>query len=118
MKSMFVYSFVVVLLLSLVQFNLPNVFGDKIDYKKIYKNDCRKCHGRDGKGTKRGKKLGARDFTDAKWQASVTDKQLINSITNGKKKMPKQKHRLSPEEIKAMVKYIRFFVPKKKRRYR
>jgi len=118
MKSMFVYSFIVVLLLSLVQFNLPNVFGDKIDYKKIYKNDCRKCHGRDGKGTKRGKKLGARDFTDAKWQASVTDKQLINSITNGKKKMPKQKHRLSPEEIKAMVKYIRFFVPKKKRRYR
>ena len=116
MKSMFVYSFVVVLLLSLVQFNLPNVFGDKIDYKKIYKNDCRKCHGRDGKGTKRGKKLGARDFTDAEWQASVTDEQLINTITNGKKKMPKQGGKLSPEEIKAMVKYIRYFVPKKKRR--
>ncbi len=118
MKSVFVYSIVITLLLSLSQFNLPNVFGDKIDYKKIYKNECRKCHGRDGKGTKRGKKLGARDFTDAEWQASVTDKQLINSITNGKKKMPKQKHRLSPEEIRAMVKYIRFFAPKKKRRYR
>ena len=118
MKGIVVYSIVITLLLSLAQFNLPSVFGDKIDYKKIYKNDCRKCHGRDGKGTKRGKKLGARDFTDAEWQASVTDKQLIDSITNGKKKMPRQKGRLSPEEIKAMVKYIRFFTPKKKRRYR
>ncbi len=118
MKSVFVYSLVVVLLLSLAQFNLPNVFGDKIDYKKIFKNDCRKCHGRDGKGTKRGKKLGVPDFTDAKWQASVTDKRLINSITNGKNKMPKQGGRLSPEEIRAMVKYVRFFVPRKKRRRR
>ncbi len=66
--------------------------------------------------TKRGKKLGARDFTDAEWQASVTDKELIENITNGKKKMPKQGHKLSPEEIKALVKYIRYFVPKKKRR--
>ncbi len=118
MKGIVVYSIVITLLLSLAQFNLPSVFGDKIDYKKIYKNDCLKCHGRDGKGTKRGKKLGAPDFTDAKWQASVTDKQLINSITNGKKKMPKQKGRLSPEEIRAMVKYVRFFVPRKKRRRR
>ena len=118
MKSVFVYSLAVVLLLSLAQFNLPNVFGDKIDYKKIFKNDCRKCHGRDGKGTKRGKKLGVPDFTDAKWQASVTDKRLINSLTNGKNKMPKQKHRLSPEEIRAMVKYVRFFVPRKNRRRR
>ncbi len=118
MKSIVVYSFVVMLLLSLAQFNLQNAFGGKIDYKKIFKNECRKCHGRDGKGTKRGKKLGVPDFTDAKWQASVTDKRLINSITNGKKKMPKQKHRLSPEEIRAMVKYVRFFVPRKKRRFR
>ncbi|MFQ5687943.1 MAG: c-type cytochrome [Candidatus Scalindua sp.] len=41
---------------------------------------------------------------------------MINSITNGKKKMPKQEGRLNPEEIKAMVKYIRFFAPKRKSR--
>jgi cytochrome c5 len=58
--------------------------------------------------------LGVPDFTDAKWQASVTDEQLAKSITEGKKKMPKQGGRLSPEEIKAMVKYIRFFGPKKR----
>jgi mono/diheme cytochrome c family protein len=116
MKSIVVYSFVITLLMSLAQFNLSNAFGGKIDYKKIFKNECQKCHGRDGKGTKRGKKLGARDFTDAEWQASVTDEQLINTITNGKKKMPKQGHKLSPAETKALVKYIRYFAPKKKRR--
>ena len=116
MKSTVVYSLIITLLLSLSQFNFPNAFGGKIYYKKIFKNECKKCHGRDGKVTKRGKKLGARDFTDAEWQASVTDKELIETITNGRKKMPKQGGKLSPEEIKALVKYIRYFVPKKKRR--
>jgi cytochrome c6 len=115
MKNNYFYSFVIVLLLSLIQFNLPNTFGDKIDYKKIFKNECQKCHERDGKGTKRGKKLGVPDFTDAKWQASVTDEQLIKSITDGKKKMPAQKNRLSPEEIKEMVRYVRMFDKKKRR---
>jgi cytochrome c6 len=115
MKSKFFYSIVIVLLMSLVQFDLPNAFGGEINYKKIYENQCRKCHELDGKGTKRGKGLGVPDFTDPEWQASVTDEQLVNSITKGKKKMPKQEGRLSPEEIKAMVKYIRFFGPKKKR---
>lgn len=109
------YSLVIILLLSLVQLNLPSTFGEDIDYKKIFKNECQKCHNYDGKGTKRGKRLGVPDFTDAEWQASVTDEQLINSITNGKKKMPKQGGKLSPEEIKAMVKYIRLFTPKKRR---
>ena len=117
MKYKVLYGLVVTLFFSLVQFNLSNTFAGKIDYKKIFKNECQKCHERDGKGTKRGKKLGVPNFTDAKWQDSVTDEQLINSITNGKKKMPKQEGKLSPEEIKAMVKYIRFFKPKK-RRYR
>ncbi|ODS31126.1 MAG: cytochrome c-553 [Candidatus Scalindua rubra] len=117
MKGIFIYSFVITLILSLAQFNLSNAFGEKIDYKKLYKNHkCIKCHGFDGKGTKRGKKLGTPDFTDAEWQASVTDEQLINSITNGKKKMPKRGHKMTTEEIKAMVKYVRFFVPKKKRK--
>jgi cytochrome c6 len=115
MKNKFLYSALVVLLLSLVQFNLQNALGEKIDYKKIFENECRKCHERDGRGTKRGKGLGVPDFTDAEWQASVTDEQLIKSITVGKKKMPKQEGRLSPEEIKAMVRYIRFFGPKKRR---
>ncbi len=96
-------------------FDPPCTLGDKIDYKKIFKNECKKCHGRDGKGSKRGKKLGAPDFTDAEWQASVTDAQLIASVTNGKKKMPTQKGKLIQEEIKALVKYVRMLAPRKRR---
>lgn len=116
MKKKVLYGLVVLFLLSVAQFNVSNTFAGKIDYNKIYKNRCQKCHGKDGKGTKRGKKLGVPNFTDGGWQDSTTDKQMIDSITHGKKKMPTQKYKLSPEEIKAMVKYIRFFAPKKKRR--
>jgi mono/diheme cytochrome c family protein len=114
MKRKVLYGLVVLLFFSVVQINLSNTFAGKIDYKKIYKNECQKCHERDGKGTKRGKELGVPNFTDGVWQDSTTDEQMINSITHGKKKMPKQGHKLSPEEIKAMVKYIRFFAPKKR----
>lgn len=103
------------LIVFLATLPLSKAFCGEIDYKKIYKNECRKCHGLDGKGSKRGKKLGAPDFTDAAWQDSVTDEELIDSITHGKNKMPKQEGNLSAEEIKAMVKYVRFFTPKRKR---
>ena len=116
MTNKFLFSVAVVLLLSLVQFNLQSAFGGKIDYKRIFENECQKCHGKDGKGSKRGKSLGVPNFADAEWHESVTDEQLIKSITNGKKKMPKQEGKLSPEEIKAVVKYIRFLKPKRKRR--
>jgi len=115
MKRIVLFGLVVILFLSVVQFNLSNAFAGKIDYKRIFKNECKKCHERDGKGTKRGKNLGVPDFTDAEWQASVTDKQLIASVTNGKKKMPKQESKLNPEEIKTMVKYVRMLTPKKRR---
>ncbi len=109
------YGLVVLLFFSVVQSNVSDTFAGKIDYKKIFSNNCQKCHGKDGKGTKRGKNLGVPNFTDGDWQDSTTDKQMITTITNGKKRMPKQGHKLSPEEIKAVVKYIRFFAPKKKR---
>ncbi len=112
-KSKVLYSLSVLLFFSVVQFNSSSTYGGKIDYKKIYKNECQKCHERDGKGTKRGKNLGVPNFTDAKWQTSVTDEQLINSITNGKKKMPKQEGRLSPEEIKSNGKIYKILYPKK-----
>ncbi len=117
MKGIFVYSIAITLVLSITQINLSDAFGAGVDYKKLYRqHKCIKCHGWDGKGTKRGKKLGSPDFTDAEWQASVTDEQLINSITKGKKKMPRRGgSKITDEEIKLMVKYVRFFAPKKKR---
>ncbi len=115
MKKIGFYGLVVMLLFSLVQFNISNACAGEIDYKKIFEYECQKCHERYGNGTKRGKKLGVPDFTDAEWQTSVTDEHLIASITIGKKKMPAQKHKLSQEEIKALVRYVRILAPKKRR---
>lgn len=71
---------------------------------------CTVCHGEDGKGqTEKGKEKGARDFTDRKWQAAVDDARLEKSITKGRDKMPKFGDKLSPDEIKALVKEVRAF---------
>ena len=51
------------------------------DAKVIYDKECTKCHGADGKGdTKMGKKLGAKDYTDPKVQAAVTDAAAFKAI--------------------------------------
>ena len=66
------------------------------------------CHGDLGKGdTEEGKKKGARDLSNAKWQASVDDKRLIKSVTKGHDKMPTFEKKLSEDEIKALVKEVR-----------
>jgi len=81
--------------------------------KAIYEKDCAKCHGADGKGdTKMGKKLGVKDYTDAKVQAELKDEAAIKAIKNGLKDkedkvLMKPAESLSDEEIKGLVAYIR-----------
>ncbi len=83
------------------------------DGKAVYADSCAKCHGEDGKGaTKMGQKLGARDYTDAAVQASVTDEQAFKAIKEGLKKDDKTLMKpieLSDEDIKASVAYLRTF---------
>ncbi len=50
-----------------------------IDAKKLYMTHCKTCHGENGKPTDLGVGLEARDFTDAAWQAKVTDEQIVSS---------------------------------------
>ena len=69
---------------------------------------CTPCHGDDGKAnTEQGKKKSARDLTKAKWQASVKDERLMESITKGRGKMPAFGKKLSEDEVKALVKEVR-----------
>jgi mono/diheme cytochrome c family protein len=76
---------------------------------------CSVCHGDDGKGqTGEGKKKGARDLTNAKWQASMDDKRFVKSITKGHDKMPAFGKKLSAEEILALVKEVRSLAAKKR----
>ena len=84
------------------------------DAAAIFKAKCAKCHGEDGKGLEKYKKVGQKDFTDADFQKKHTDAQLSASITNGKGDfMPAWKGRLTPIEIKAIVAYVREFGKKK-----
>ena len=80
-----------------------------------YGKKCASCHGKDGSGaTKMGKKSGARDYRDAKVQASFSDAEGLAAIKNGVKKDGKEKMKAygstySDAEMQALVKYIRAF---------
>lgn len=83
---------------------------------ELFKKNCAKCHGDNGKAdTMRGRHLKARNFTDAEWQADVTNAQLIKSVTDGKgDDMPPWGKKLTPEQIESLVKNdVRGFAPKK-----
>jgi cbb3-type cytochrome c oxidase subunit III len=74
----------------------------------LFAKNCATCHGKDGKAkTFKAKFNHARDLTDPKWQASVTDERLFNSITNGRGHMPAWGKKLSEPEINSLVAYVR-----------
>ena len=85
------------------------------DAKALYAKDCAKCHGEDGKGeTKMGKKLGAKDYTDAKVQSELKDEAAVKAIKDGLKDkdgkvLMKPSEGLSDEDIKGLVAYMRTF---------
>jgi cytochrome c553 len=85
------------------------------DAKTTYEKDCAKCHGTDGKGdTKMGKKLGAKDYTDAKVQEELKDDAAFKSIKEGLKdkegkSLMKPSEGLSDDDIKGLVAYMRKF---------
>ena len=69
---------------------------------------CASCHAKDGSGsTVMGKKNNVGDYTKADVQAKFTDAQAIAAITDGKDKMKSFKDKLTPDEVKALVAYIR-----------
>jgi cytochrome c6 len=85
------------------------------DAKAIYDKECTKCHGADGKGdTKMGKKLGAKDYSDPKVQAAVTDAAAFKAIKEGLKDkegktLMKPTEGVSDADIKAVVAHMRTF---------
>jgi mono/diheme cytochrome c family protein len=82
-------------------------------HSENFETYCSVCHGDDGRGqTEQGKKKGARDFTNAKWQDKVDDARLIRSVTKGHDKMPSFEKKLSADEIKALVAEVRTFAKK------
>ncbi len=105
MKNMLLTAFSLILASSL------SVLG--ADAKANWDANCAQCHGKTGNAdTKMGKTLNAKDLTDAKVQAGFTDAKATTSIKdgvkeNGKTTMKAFGGKLSDDEIKALVAYVR-----------
>jgi cytochrome c6 len=85
------------------------------DAKENWENNCAKCHGADGRGqTKMGRQLGVKDYTDPKIQAEMKEAEMLSRTTAGikegsKEKMPAYKGKLSEQEIKDLIAFVRTF---------
>jgi cytochrome c553 len=103
------------LVLGLAAIAITTLTARAEDAKTIYERDCLKCHGADGKGdTKMGKKLGAKDYTEAKVQEELKDENAVKAIKEGfkdkeGKSLMKPSEGLSDADIKGLVAYMRKF---------
>jgi cytochrome c6 len=78
------------------------------DVQVVYAKHCATCHGKDGRAkTFKAKLNSARNLTDPKWQESVTDERIFNSIANGRGKMPSFNKKLSDDDIEKLAAYVR-----------
>ena len=77
------------------------------DGAATFKSKCTACHGADGSGnTAVGKSLKIPDLSSADVQKQ-TDEQLTGVITNGKGAMPAYKDKMTADQIKELVAFIR-----------
>lgn len=78
----------------------------------LFKQKCAACHGADGKGdTSMGKTMKVRDLGSADVQKQ-TDAQLTDIIVNGKGKMQPYKGKLTEDQIKQAVSFVRSLAKK------
>ncbi len=73
----------------------------------LYKSNCAMCHGADGSGkTAAGSQLGVRSFR-APEVVKTSDLELLTITKQGKQKMPAYGKKLTDDQIKELIKYIR-----------
>jgi cytochrome c6 len=74
-----------------------------------YATKCAACHAKDGSGqTAMGKKYNLKPLSSEEVQKK-SDAELTTTITKGKDKMPSYDGKLTPDQIKGLVAYIRTF---------
>jgi len=86
---------------------LPRTSYAQADGASLFKANCVLCHAADGSGnTTAGKALKAKDLRSDEVQKQ-SDAALVETVTNGKGKMPAFGNRLQPDEVKSLVGYVR-----------
>ena len=71
-----------------------------------FKTNCIVCHGADGGGTPLGKNLQVPDLRSQEVQKK-SDAELAQTIAEGKGNMPSFKRVLGPEQVQAVIGYVR-----------
>jgi mono/diheme cytochrome c family protein len=84
---------------------------------RLFRRFCVMCHGRDGKGSEAGGQLpGIPDFTAPAWHLKSSDARLVVSVLEGKgSNMPAFQEKLSREQIRELITYVRSFNPAQQR---
>jgi mono/diheme cytochrome c family protein len=80
------------------------------DGATLFVKNCASCHGADGKAqTPAGKQLGARDLALSRIPDATIERQITvgGKEAGGSGKMPAFKARLTSEEIKTLVAYVK-----------
>jgi mono/diheme cytochrome c family protein len=73
----------------------------------IYKAKCLMCHGADGlANSPMGKALKIPSFKDPA-VVKASDAELFAAVKNGKGKMPAENGKLTDDQIKTVIKYVR-----------
>jgi mono/diheme cytochrome c family protein len=84
--------------------------------ERAWRGKCAPCHGDNGKAeTEQGKKMAIADLTSSALQKTLTDDRIkkaildgINETRDGKaKQMDAFRDQLRPEQVDALVKYVR-----------
>src|SRR5947209_4843902 len=96
--------FTMLVVLGFMMIARPAMAAD--DAGALYKAKCQMCHGPDGKGSAAGQKLGVRDFHSPE-VVKETDDDMIKITKEGKGKMPKFDGKLTDDQIKSLIQYIR-----------
>jgi mono/diheme cytochrome c family protein/uncharacterized membrane protein len=86
--------------------------------RALFVKHCAKCHGKDGTGSEERDGLPKiPNFTDVSWQEKSKDAQLVASILDGKgtkgEEMPSWRGKISEEQARSLVGYVRAFAPTK-----
>lgn len=72
----------------------------------MFEAKCSVCHGADGTGTPLGRRLQVMDLRSAQVQRKSTG-ELVGAVTNGKGNMPPWKDKLTEQQIRALIAYVR-----------
>ncbi len=103
------------ILFFLISMTASASIGFAADAAATWAQNCASCHGKDGSGgTMMGKKLGVKDYRDAKVQTAFSDAEAERAVkegvkTSGKETMKPFGSKLSDADIKALVAYVRSF---------